>query len=168
MPIRKTKVSYTLNLREKLKDIKPEKREKAKEEIAKVVLQTIKNDSLGSISSVDGKGFKPLSKNYEDFKKSQGKGSAANLRLKGSLMKSLNASISGNKITWGHIGAEAKEKKKSFNHNVGDSLPRRAYLPDDGDGEVNYSDADGRRRDTFRKGILEKIEKVLDKYKKDE
>ena len=49
---------------------------------------------------------------------------------------------------------KSKEIKKFYNHNVGDSIPQRQSLPNDGEG--------------FRVGLMRKINKVIRDAKKDQ
>lgn len=137
-------------------------RAKVKEKIAKALISEVKKNLRSSTSPVTGEKLTPLSDKYRAIKKKQGKGTSANLKLFGDLQDSLDSRISGNKVSIGIFG-ETKEKLKSFNHNTGDTLPKRQFLPDDGGDELTLKGKKGKGQ--FHSSVLERIRGIIDANK---
>ena len=132
MPISKRKMSYTLDLEEELKDVKPSKRKTAAEAVGLALLDRMKSYLDEGISPVSGKGqFKELTSKYKKMKRKLGKGSKPNLQLFGDMTGNLKIEAKKTAVTIKLT--DSTEKKKGFNHNVGDTLPRRQWMPDDTD-----------------------------------
>ena len=150
-----------MDLRAKLKKIPKANRKEAKELVGVYLLDAILNDTEGSKSPVTGKKFKALSKDYKKFKKSKGKGTKANLRLNEDMLPKLKSknTVAGVKIEM--RTSSEKELAKGFNHNVGDTLPARPFLPDDG-GEAIVPK--GKGSDQFRTSIVRGIDEILDEF----
>lgn len=151
-----------MNLKEALKDVKPSKRQEVKEKVANTIISEIKKNLRSTTSPVTGEKLQGLSKSYKDFKKKKGKGSRPNLKLFGDMQASLDSRISGNKVSVG-IFSETKQKLKSFNHNTGDTLPKRQFLPDDGGDELTLKGKKGKGQ--FHSSVLKKIRGIIDANK---
>ena len=158
MPITKSKVTYTLNISEMIKDVPREDRAEVREQIATTVLSQILDDVSEASSPVSAQSFKPLSKDYKKKKIKEGKGGIANLEFLGDMLSSLDYRIKGNNITWGIFG-DSTEKKKAENHNLGVTLPKRQFLPNDKGEPVTLGTARG--NNTFRAGINNTIKSIL-------
>lgn len=88
-----------------------------------------------------GKFKKSLSPEYAER---EGKDNA-NLDQTGSMLDSLVFDISGTTLTIGIFDED--QAPKAFNHNTGDTLPRRQFIPEDGQ--------------TFKKEIMQGIDEVI-------
>lgn len=78
---------------------------------------------------VDGKAFKKYSKEYKDSLafKAFGKDGSVNLRLTGQMLDTLDVKdIKASKIKIGWD--DSIENAKAFNHNTGDTLPKRQFF----------------------------------------
>lgn len=145
------KVEVKIDLKNELKGLDSETKSKISAEIADVLRRAVGNDAVNNAqSSVTGKKFKGLSKAYKAMKKKEGKGSRANLVLEGDMLGNLTKS-SGVQTVKLKI-TKSKEIKKFYNHNTGDTIPKRQALPNEGE--------------SFRSGIMKKINKVIRDAKK--
>ena len=157
MPIRKSKISYTLNLEKELKDVSPGKRKKAAREAGEAARQGILSFTNSLRSPVHrGKYKSRLSKKYREAKTAMGKGNRANLRLDQKMLSSLK--VDSTKKDFTLKITDSLEKKKASGHNKGDynGGVKRQFLPDD-----------SKRGARFRDEIKQKILNVLEKYKKE-
>lgn len=145
MAIRKNRVTYKLNLREALEDVPRNKRKEAKEAVADFIVSMIKEDTLNSKSPVDGSRFRGLSKEYKAFKRKITGSSKADLHLTNSMMDNLETRIKGNVLEVGIFNRQ--EAPKAFNHNVGDTLAKRQFIPD----------RDEKFRSSIRRGVKDII-----------
>ena len=159
MPITKEKISYSLNLSEKLKKIPRSKRKDAKELIGNYLLDAIFNDTESAKSPVTGRKFKALSKEYKSLKKANTGRGAADLRLTETMLPSLMAknTTNGVKIEI----TKRVEKLKAFNHITGDTLPSRPFLPDD-NGEAVKPKLKGANQ--FRTSIVRGIDDIIEDF----
>lgn len=150
MPITKSKILFELDLSSRLSQIPRSKRTQAKSDAGVELLNAILADVSVSKSPVNGGRFEKLSKEYKKIKKKKTGRSIADLRLKSDMLNSLIVENSANgirvKIT------DSTEKKKAFNHNTGDTLPPRKFIPDDAFGE------------SFRPGIIRMINNIVDGF----
>jgi len=151
-----------LNLKEALKGVKPSKRSEVKEKVANTIVSEIKKSLKSSRSPVNGEKFTKLSKTYKKYKRSQGEPGSPNLKLFGDMQDTLDTRISGNKISIGIFG-DTTEKLKSYNHNVGDTLPKRQFLPDDQGEELTLRGKKGKGQ--FDSSILKKVRGIIDANK---
>lgn len=119
------------------------------------------NDTENSKSPVSGKKFKGLSKDYKKFKKAKGKGTKANLRLKEDMLPKLKSKNTKKGVMIEMRTGSEKELAKAYNHNVGDTLPARPFLPDDG-GEAVVPK--GKGSDQFRTSIVKGIDEILEDF----
>lgn len=151
MPIRKRKISYKLNLEKELENVKPGKRKQAAKEFGEALKNGILRATRKQKSPVSGQNkYKKLSKDYKKFKTKQGKAPVPNLRLEKEMLPSIRIDATKN-------GVELKitdrvEKLKAFNHNTGDTVPKRKFIPDDSKDEK------------FKRNVLSDAKKSLKKY----
>jgi hypothetical protein len=147
--IKKSKIEVNIDLSEELKGLNKTQASKIKTLVGESLLRLVDEDLDQAQSPVNGATFKGLSKDYAKFKKSKGKGGKPDLQLTQLMNASLGSKNTANgvqlKIT------DSLQKKKSFNHNVGDTLPKRQYLPK------------GNRK--FRSEIMDKIDRLIEKAK---
>ena len=136
-----------------MKEIKPGKRKKANEDAGKYVLSEIKKFVKKEASPVKNQTNKwqGLEKKYKKWKRGLGKGTRANLHLKGDMLDSVK--VKADKKGFELKVTDKLQKKKAYNHNVGDTLPKRQWLPND------------EAKQTFKKRILEGLRKRLGKFK---
>jgi hypothetical protein len=151
MPISKDEVSYTYELDDLLKDVPEEDREDAAFDAGNAALGAVKSYMEGSTSPVSGEGrFKALSKDYKKKKRKITGNEKANLKLFGDLDEAMEVDADDSSFTISVSGRE--NTLKAYNHNVGDTLPKRQFLP--GEGE------------TFKRNVVAKIKEQIAKYKK--
>lgn len=101
-------------------------------------------------SPVTGGKFKPLSKDYAKFKQKKVGNKKADLHLTNKMINSIRADFLSEKI---RFKIEAKKQiPKAYNHNTGDTLEQRQFMPDE--------EARGTRA-TFHKGIREAIQEMI-------
>lgn len=104
---------------------------KVKNEVREYVLSEIENHTQGSESPVDGSTFAALSSSYARFKRSKGSGDDADLHLTDAMTDDLNESSRNKENGVEFRITQRIQKLKAFNHNTGDTVPRRSFLPDD-------------------------------------
>ena len=152
MPIKKEKVSFTYNLGSLLENVPDEDREDAAFDAGNAALDAVKEYMEGSSSPVKGSGrFKALSKDYKKKKQKIAGNTTPNLKLFGDLDEAMEVDADENSFT---INIRDDNAAKAYNHNVGDTLPKRQFLPDDQRGE------------TFKRSVVTKIKEQIAKYKK--
>ncbi|NIM97870.1 MAG: hypothetical protein GTO24_07255 [candidate division Zixibacteria bacterium] len=156
MPITKTLVSYELKLPKKTDKLNKRQKADLKRDIAEHVLTRIESDTRAGFSPVDGGEFADLSKAYKAKKKKEGKGTRADLHLKDDMIESIKAVFKEDSIIFKIT--DRTEKLKAFNHNKGDTVPQRPFLPDD-----------KRRGDmgTFSPSITGEIKEIINEAVKD-
>ena len=130
MPLSKSEISYKLNLSKELEGETLSKKKEIKRAVAKFVLEEIESFTKSEVSPVTDHGFDPLNKAYAKVKKKLGKGSKADLHLKGKMISSIKAVTGGIDSVVFKIN-QKKQLKKAFNHITGDTLPKRPFLPND-------------------------------------
>lgn len=135
MPIAKKKISYLLDIEDRLRRFQLKDRKKVKEEVAEVVLEAIETHTQASTSPVDGSAYEKLSKKYAEKKRAAGAGDKPDLHLTGSMMDSLIVKF-GNASGPRFAITDPSQKKKAYNHNTGDTVPPRPFLPDDEEDET--------------------------------
>lgn len=154
MPISLDEMSYTLKL-DKLKEVPASKRKEAKELIGLTVKQMIVDYLDRGTSPVSGGSYqKTLSKEYKKKKLAQGKSGIADLDLEGDMLGNLKFTTSGPSDEINFKLSKKTEILKGYNHNVGDTLPQREWLPDD--------EVDGQFKPAIRNAIDEIIDGFLD------
>jgi len=124
----KEKVTYDLEL--DLSEIPKESRKAALNDVGEFIRDSILDYVGEGKSPVKGEGsFKKLNKNYADNQKSGDR--LANLDLNGDMLDALDfrTSVTASKITVGIF--RKSEAIKAYNHNVGDTLPKRRFIPDE-------------------------------------
>lgn len=146
------KTEVTVDLSDELKGLTTDVKKRISADVADLLRREVGNDAVNkALSSVSGKKFKGLSKDYKARKKADGKGTKANLLLDGDMLGNLQKSSAVQtvklKIT------KSKQIKKFYNHNTGDTVPKRQALPNQGE--------------AFRSGIMKKINKVIRDAKKE-
>lgn len=153
MPIKKNKVSYKLDLESLFDDAGVEKNRTKRKALSELVGVTL----IDEVVSYLDKGVTPVSngtykrsltsKEYKAKKIKEGKSSFADMQLTESMLNNLSIKATSKdvelKIT------DSTEKKKAFNHNKGDTLPQRQWLPDDSGNEK------------FKRGIIKKIKDII-------
>ena len=144
--ISQDKVEVKIDLSKELKGIPSFHKTEITATVAKLLRKEIGNDAVvNARSSVTGKKFPKLSPDYKAHKKKLGKGGNANLVLNGDMLGDFKQTSSVQTIK---LEIKKKlEKKKFYNHNVGDTLPKRQALPNEGE--------------AFRKGIMEKVNNAI-------
>lgn len=94
-----------------------------KEEFAQSLIDLIRNRTLSGVN-IRGTEFKQYSKKYAEQKGVSR--DAVDMFLKGDMLESIEAKISGQNITLEIDGGV--DALKSFNHNTGDTLPKRQFF----------------------------------------
>ena len=98
-------------------------------------------------SPVTGEKFQELSKSYADAQKNGDV--TPNLDLNGDMLRSMQLKVEADGITVGIFDKD--QAKKAYNHNQGDTLPQRQFIPDKGE--------------AFAADIMEGIIEIIDLYK---
>jgi hypothetical protein len=128
MPITKKETSFTYDI--PIPDsITSSDKKKFLNQAGQYLVDSMLNSIADGISPVKGQGpFKKLSKHYADEEK--GGDRTSNMDDHGSMLNALTYKIVGNKL---EIGIFDKDQAiKSYNHNVGDTLPKRQFIPNEG------------------------------------
>ena len=159
MPIRKNEVSFTYDLEDLLDEVPEDDREDAATEAGELALQKVHDYMDRQISPVKGeRNFRALKKDspYRKLKQKLVGNQKPNLRLTGKLIEAMevDADESSFKI-FVKKNAKNTDIKKAYNHNVGDTVIKRQFLPDD-----------SKQGQTFKRSILKVIKDTIAKYKK--
>lgn len=117
------KVTWTLTLDE-LAGLPGEIKRAVLDEVGEYLVTSVLDYVSESRSPVSGGKFK--AKLSKDYAEREGKDSA-NLDLTGSMLDSLTYRIRGNSVEVGVFDSD--EAPKAYNHNVGDTLPQRQFIP---------------------------------------
>ena len=150
MPIEKNKISNNLDIEEELSELKPSRRKTAADAVGVYILSEIKSYLDKGNSPVKGEGaFKKLTKDYKKYKQKLGKGGDPNLQLFGDIVNSIQVNATKRSVELKI--ANSLQKKKAYNHNVGDTLPKRQFIPE----EDNQ----------FKRNITSGIKKVIEEFK---
>lgn len=153
MPISKSEVSYTLYVGELLRDVPEEDRDDALTDAANAAIKGMTEYMDNQQSPVKGqRAFKALSDGYAKVKKGIAGNKKANLLLYGDLREAIDYEVNDNSFTIFVNANDEKQVLKAYNHNVGDTLPKRQFLPDDRAGQ------------SFKKDIVEAIKSEIEKY----
>jgi hypothetical protein len=146
MPLTLDETSYTFEV-PNIDAVPEDKRDALLDDIGEYLLDSILDYVGDSKSPVDGGKFKK--KLSEAYAKKEGK-SDANLDLNGDMLDSLQffTDVDNGAITIGIFNED--QVPKSYNHNVGDTLPQRQFIPDD-DQE-------------FKKEILRGVDRIVEEY----
>ena len=139
MPIEKNKISFTLDLTEQIKKVPKEKR--------KEVTELIGITLVDSISEYTGRGNSPVSKGEYKKKMADGK-TTSDLYETGAMLGNFKVNGLMNKVRIEIT--KNKEKLKSYNHNTGDTLPVRKFLPDD------------TKEEKFKPAIMKRVKEIID------
>ena len=157
MPIRQNKVSYTLDVSEYLEDVPEDDREDATFEAGEAALEKITEYMENRKTPVSGvKNFRALSKEYAKIKQKRVGNKNPNLRLTGKLIESLDVESDNKSFSIRVIGK--KDTEKAYNHNTGDTVPKRQFLPDD-----TKRSGPGSK---FKRDVVSVIKKTINRYKK--
>lgn len=155
MPIKKNKISYKIDLEAELEELPPGIRKGVAKEVGDFVLEEIARFTASEISPVTGEPFKELDPKYAARKKAEGAGSAADLTLTGSMLGSIRVKPTKKDVEL--IITDNLQKKKAFNHNTGDTLPKRSFLPNDS--------LKSGKNSNLNKEIRDGIKRILDGHK---
>jgi hypothetical protein len=136
-----------INLRNELKGLSSDRKREISQAVSEKIGEMIANDLATGTprSSVSGAAMSRLSKDYKKKKIGKGKGGKANLILDGDMLSGLQNNNGVESVVL-KITA-SKQKKKAFNHITGDTLPKRQFLPNEGE--------------AFRSGIMKEINKII-------
>jgi hypothetical protein len=134
MPITKEEVSYEFKIDldkyvpKEQKKLSRNEKDELKEIIGEHLINNILMKVSDSISPVTGKKFKKLNEAYANREKNGDR--SANLELYGSMLNALEVESTDKGIMIGVFDDD--EAIKLYNHNVGDTLPKRQVIPDKG------------------------------------
>lgn len=130
MPISLDEIKFDLDLTKQLEKVPRERRSEAKQAAAIELRNAIEGFLASARSPVKKGQYKStLSKDYKALKKKKGKSTVADLDLQGDMLNSMIVRPSARGVTT-EI-RQSLQKKKAFNHNVGDTLPQRQFIPTD-------------------------------------
>jgi hypothetical protein len=145
--ISKDETSFELDLGEILGDLPRSRRKEALTDVGEFLVESVL-DYLGQGKSpVSGvRSFKQLNKSYAEKEKEGDR--LPNLDLHGDMLNALTFKVKGSKVIIGIFDED--QAIKSYNHNVGDTLPKRQFIPDESQ--------------TFKPDIMRNVEKILEEY----
>ena len=124
------------------KNLKTETKTRIKEEVGLAIIEDINNYLDKSSTPVKGGSFQ--SKLSKEYKKKTGK-SSSDLFLKGGMRSQIQHETYTRGVEVGVFDED--EAPKAYNHNVGDTLPQREFIPSDDN--------------TFKKPITDKINAII-------
>jgi hypothetical protein len=124
MPINKSEVSKTIDLKIP-SGIPAEVADEIKQQVGDYLVAAILDEVGGGASPVSGKDFPQLSKDYADDQK--GGRRLANLDLEGDMLNALTFEPTTKGVKVGIFDSD--QAIKAFNHNTGDTLPKRSFIP---------------------------------------
>ena len=155
MPITKDDVSFTYDVSKHLKGVPEEDREDAAYDAGEAALEKISEFMDKQRSPVKGeRAFAALqSERYKAYKQKKAGNKKANLRLTGKMLESLDVDADESSFTISVVGG-TNDVEKAYNHNVGDTLPKRQFLPDD------------KRNQEFKGDVVKAIKEAINRYKK--
>ena len=155
MPIKENEVSFTYDLEDLLNEVPEDEREDAAQEAGEIALQKVHEYMDKRVSPVNGQGkFEALAKGpYRKFKKSKVGNTKANLRLTGELIESMEVDADDRSFTIS-VGGDESNIAKAYNHNEGDTVAQRQFLPND---DIPNQ--------TFKRGIVKAIKDTIKKYR---
>lgn len=152
MPISLDEVSYTFEV-PSLEKVPKSKRDELLDEIGEYLLDSVLDYVGEAKSPVAGGRYKStLSEAYADSQKMGD--TTANLDLTGGMLNSLQiiTDPSSGTVTIGIFDTD--ETPKAYNHQVGDTIPQRQFLPNEGE--------------NFKAEILRGVGRILSEYIEDE
>lgn len=162
MPIRKDLLEYRVNLKKQLKGIKdPAQRKRAAKIAGEEALKKIKEYMNKAKSPVTGRSFAKLSKEYAKTKKKMVGNSKPNLQLTGDMIEEIELDYDKDSFTI--FIDDPDETAKAYNHNVGDTVKARPFIPDDS----KRQKFDGAIRDKYEKKIKDFAKKIPKKSTED-
>jgi hypothetical protein len=143
MPISLDEIEY--DFLPDLSDVPDQLKDEALNDIGEFLIDSILDYVSRSISPVNGGSFQAkLSREYAER---EGK-SRANLDLNGDMLDSLGFGVIGETIKI--MITDKDQIPKAYNHNVGDTLPQRQFIPDDDQ--------------TFKSDILRGVNRIIAEY----
>ena len=152
MPIRKDLLEYRVDLTKQLKKIKdPDDRLRASKIAGEEALKRIKEMVAKQTSPVTGKSFEALSTKYKKYKKQFVGNTKANMQLTGDMLGELDLDYDEDSFTI--FIDDPDEAIKAFNHNTGDTVPQRPFIPDD-----------GKNQKFHKKSVRDKYESKIKKF----
>jgi len=148
------KVTYNFDLTEFLetKEARGKKRE-IKRAVGDFLVSAVIDDMNNQTSSVTGRKFRQLDKDYRKLKEKAGKGGKANLEFLGDLKEAISFRERGDGIEIGVFGGV--DALKAETHNLGTQpgvVPRRQFLP---------TNEEQGTRSTFRPQLRDEVKKII-------
>jgi len=148
MPVNKSVVTKVTRLN--LTGISLADRADAKQEVLDFLVEQSLVDFSKAKSPVTGRGFKPLSKEYLAVKAEFTSSRKANMEQRGDMLDAFEGKLrAGNQIEVGFF--ESSQAIKAFNHNRGDTLPKRQLVPE--------------AKQRYRAGIRAEVEGILEGFR---
>ena len=156
MPKYVDKVTYTLDLSDKLKDLRPREKKTALNEVGQyLVEQILENCGRGQTSVANGSWKRSLSPKYREVKGDQSSSTFANMELTGAMLDALEYRVNGSKVEVGIFDYD--EAQKADNHNKFSSssqatpVPQRQFIP--------------RPKETFKRDIITEVLNIIEEFK---
>ena len=144
------KIDVKVNLSTELEGLTVAQKKDLKQIVGDTIVDEVRESSRKKTSSVTGRAFPKLSKEYRAIKRSAGGVGQPNLRLTGNMLDSLGSNT--NRANGVSVTIPEHQAGKSFNHIKGDTLPKRQFLPDKGQ--------------AFKKEIMKAINQKVRDFKK--
>jgi len=121
-----------------------EVRDSVKRECGDVIIDGILLAVGKARSPLIDQDWPPLSSEYREEKSEDGRGTKANLELSGDMLDALNFTLTDNGIKLGIVGPEAPKADGHNNFSGKSTLPRRKFLPEEGDSFIPQIENDVR------------------------
>jgi len=150
------KVTYALNLSDKLSKVPKEERQKTLNEVGTyLVEQILENCGRAQTSVANGKWKQKLSDAYLRRKQKESSSSAPNMELTGAMLDALEFKVSGNTVEVGIF--DQYEAQKADNHNKFSAasqptkVPQRQFIP--------------RKNEQFKRDIMNEVNQIIEEAK---
>lgn len=152
--VEKTRHTIDLSRFKEFSELKRGVKEEVKREIGNFVKESILDRVGDGKSPVSGGAWKrSLSPEYKKQKAKKSSVTFANLELKGDMLDSLDFRPKKDAVEVGIYG-DTLQDKKAYNHNTGDTLPTRRFIPRPGE--------------KFKRDIESEIRGIVKQYYSDE
>ena len=153
MPISLSEFSYTMEL--DTEGVPENDKEIALTEAGSQIIEQIRSYLDKQTTPVSGGSYKKgLSKVYKKKKQAMGQPGIANLKLTGAMLNDFEVDATKSTITF-KLDDET-QIKKAYNHNTGDTLDQREFLPDD--------TSNGK----FKPNVLKSAKAVIESFKSED
>lgn len=104
-----------------------------KDQAGELIIDHILSSVGNARSPISGADWPPLSKDYRDQKRDDGRGTKANLELNGDMLDALAFTRTAEGLRVGIVGGEAPKADGHNNFSGRSEIPTRKFLPEEGE-----------------------------------